>query len=313
MRAEGGKKYYKGFGIFSEAFIIYNMQLKYCTKYDIIIFAKATTDITVENIKQNNNCILFQESDMVIYFTGTGNSEYIAKLIAERLNDSITDATNCIKSGKYLDFHSEKPFVFVAPTYAWRLPRIFEKWIASCHCFGNKKSYFVLTCGSEIGAAGKYNEKFARKNGFDYMGTAEVVMPENYLIMFEPTAKEDDLGIIEAATKHTEMLCRQISDGKAFDKLNISFIGHLQSGIVNSSFYTFYISAKKFYASDTCISCGKCVENCMTNNIILKEGKPVWGKNCTHCMSCICKCPAEAIEYGKNTKGRRRYMFDSKN
>jgi len=39
----------------------------------------------------------------------------------------------------------------------------------------------------------------------------------------------------------------------------------------------------------------------------MKDGKPHWLGNCTHCMACICHCPAEAIEYGKKSEGKRRY------
>ena len=38
--------------------------------------------------------------------------------------------------------------------------------------------------------------------------------------------------------------------------------------------------------------------------------KPVWDKNCTHCMACICYCPVEAIEYGKKSVGKPRYHFE---
>ncbi len=246
---------------------------------------------------------------MVIYFSATGNSEYIAKVIAKTLNDDIKDAAKLIKSSEYPNFVSQKPYIFVAPTYAWRLPRIFKEWMRKCKLEGNKKAYFVLTCGSEIGAAGNYIEKLSSKMGFEYMGTAEVIMPENYLVMFEPTPKEDDADIINAATQYTKKLCERISSEVAFEAVKIPFVGYLESGIVNSSFYTFYIGAKKFYATDDCVSCGKCADFCMMNNIKLKNGRPVWGKNCTHCMACICRCPTEAIEYGKNTKNRRRYVF----
>ena len=47
------------------------------------------------------------------------------------------------------------------------------------------------------------------------------------------------------------------------------------------------------------------------NNIRLENGKPVWGKHCTHCMACICYCPKEAIEYGKKSKGKPRYHFEA--
>ena len=52
-------------------------------------------------------------------------------------------------------------------------------------------------------------------------------------------------------------------------------------------------------------------EKCPLNNIRLENGKPVWGKNCTHCMACICYCPKEAIEYGKKSKGKPRYHFEA--
>ena len=47
------------------------------------------------------------------------------------------------------------------------------------------------------------------------------------------------------------------------------------------------------------------------NNITLRGGRPVWGKACTHCMACICYCPAEAIEYGKKSRGKPRYRFET--
>lgn len=67
-------------------------------------------------------------------------------------------------------------------------------------------------------------------------------------------------------------------------------------------------AAKKFYATDACIGCGKCTKVCPLNNVNLRDRKPVWGNQCTHCMACICKCPEEAIEYGKKSKGKPRYQ-----
>ena len=43
----------------------------------------------------------------------------------------------------------------------------------------------------------------------------------------------------------------------------------------------------------------------------MKNKKPVWEKHCTHCMACICYCPAEAIEYGRKSVGKPRYCFEN--
>lgn len=85
-------------------------------------------------------------------------------------------------------------------------------------------------------------------------------------------------------------------------------VGQPEIRRVNQAFYRFYAKAKKFYAKDICISCGKCQHVCPLNNIRLENGKPVWGAQCTHCMACISKCPVEAIEYGKATRNKQRYL-----
>ncbi len=245
---------------------------------------------------------------MVIYFTGTGNSKYLAGLLAKKLSDTLVDSAEFIKSGHYPSFESEKPYIFVAPTYAWRLPKAFIKWLGRCRFEGNKSVYFIMNCGSEIGAAEKYTIKLSKQLSFSYMGTAEIVMPENYLVMFDPPPEDRDLGTIENAESKCEEIAKKILSNSTLDKVKTTLIGYVLSGMVNNCFYRFYVGARKFYAEDTCISCGKCSEKCMLNNIRIIDGRPVWGTECTHCMACISNCPAKAIEYGKNTKGRRRYI-----
>ena len=83
------------------------------------------------------------------------------------------------------------------------------------------------------------------------------------------------------------------------------------SGPVNPIFYKFFVKANAFTASSACIGCGQCVKSCPMNNVAIKDGKPVWGRNCTHCMACICYCPVSAIEYGKKSVGQPRYHFEA--
>ncbi len=244
---------------------------------------------------------------MIIYFSGTGNSRYIAELLAKGLDDSLIDAAEYIKAGRRAKLLSEKPYVFVSPVYAWRLPRVFEKWIRESDFEGSKRAYFALTCGSGIGGAEKYIKKLTEEKGFLHMGAAEVVMPENYIAVFSAPSEKRALRIIEGAEELALTLMEQISLGKPFDKVGISPLGHILSGIVNRRFYKYTVGAKKFYVKESCISCGKCADNCMLNNITIVDGKPRWGDDCTHCMACICKCPSEAIEYGRHSVGLRRY------
>ena len=245
---------------------------------------------------------------MIIYFSGTGNSRYIAPGMAEKLDDKLVDAGVYIKNRKKGKFYSDKPWIFVAPTYCWRLPRIFEKFIRKSVFSGSETAYFVMTCGEEIGNAGEGILSLCRNKGFDYKGVLEVKMPENYIALFNVPDEKTSEEIIGRAEKVVGEGIGWIQNGQAFPKQKTGRVDRWKSGIVNDFYYKFIVKAKPFYATDACISCGKCAESCSLNNISIVNGKPEWGERCTHCMACICGCPVEAVEYGRRTRGKRRYM-----
>lgn len=244
---------------------------------------------------------------MILYFSGTGNSAYAAKRIGNKLNDQALNLFEKIRSHDYSGLHSDNPWVIVVPTYAWRIPRIVENWLDHTPLSGNKSIYFVMTCGSDIGNADNYLRQFCLKKKMNYRGCMEVVMPENYIAMFSAPERKKALEIIRQAEHVIDNAARLVKEHTDFPHMKVSLIGRLNSGFVNTIFYPMFVHAKKFFVTDACISCGKCVKVCPTENIHLSSGKPVWNEQCTHCMACICHCPKEAIEYGKHSKGLVRY------
>lgn len=245
---------------------------------------------------------------MILHFSGTGNSEYVAKRLAKEIGDEEINVFSKIRSSDYTTLNSSLPFVVVCPTYSWRIPRILEKWLEATELSGNSNVYFVMTCGGNIGNAGAYCEKLCRKKGLTYMGCKNIVMPENYIAMFRTPSTQEASSIILEAEQPVIETAKCIIGGKPFSKARITLIDKLSSGIINDAFYRLFISAKKFRSTDKCSSCGKCVSVCPLSNISLTDGKPVWGQNCTHCMACINRCPKEAIEYGRHSKGLPRYV-----
>jgi len=204
--------------------------------------------------------------------------------------------------------YSEQPWVFVAPTYAWQMPRVFANYIRKVEFAGNPNAYFVLTCGSDIGSAGTYASLLCQEKGLLYRGILEVVMPENYIAMFHTPHAEESRKIVEKAKPVLQSGVEMVRREMPFPMHKVSVLDNLKSGIVNKAFYKLFVKADMFYAKDTCTECGYCVTACPLNNIRLVEHRPVWGKDCTHCMACICGCPAAAVEYGKKSQGKPRYQ-----
>jgi len=245
---------------------------------------------------------------MIVFFTGTRNSRYAAQFLADKLEDELVDATALIKAEKEAKLRSERPWIFVSPTYGWQIPHLFAKWIENGDFRGSRDAYFVMTCGDGIGSAGRRNEALCTRKAFRCLGTAKIVMPENYIAMFSVPGEEAATEIRRSATDDLEALAALIRSGQPVPEEPVGLMDKIYTNAVNPAFYRLFVKASPFLATDDCIACGKCVKNCPLNNVTLVAGKPRWGDRCTHCMACICGCPAEAIEYGKKSRGKPRYQ-----
>ena len=248
---------------------------------------------------------------MILYFSGTGNSRYIAERIAVALGDELLSMNDHIKEGEPSPVASDERLVIVTPTYAWRIPRIVRDWLLKTDFPNAKQAWFVMTCGSEIGNAAQYNRALCQEKQLTYMGTAQIIMPENYIAMFNAPQAEEARQIVARAEPDIDRVISAIKTGQKFALPRNNLYDRFMSGPVNPIFYSFFVKANAFTAGDACTGCGQCARLCPTNNIAIQNGKPVWGGDCTHCMACICRCPVEAIEYGKKSLGKPRYHFEA--
>ena len=66
---------------------------------------------------------------MILYFSGTGNSKYVAKRIADALGDEILNLNDRIKASDTSPVETDERLIIVTPTYAWRIPRVVRDWL----------------------------------------------------------------------------------------------------------------------------------------------------------------------------------------
>ncbi|MBR1864192.1 MAG: EFR1 family ferrodoxin [Ruminococcus sp.] len=250
---------------------------------------------------------------MILYFSGTGNSRFVAEAIGSYLGDrDVIDLVPHIRSKRHKRFYSYTPYVFVAPIYAWRYPRILESFIRKSNFWGVDRFYFVATCESQTGNAGRVLEKICGEKGLTFCGFAGVAMPENYTVMYDAPTKDEARATVDKALEEILRICRTIEAGeKLDDSMDMRVLKHF-TGLVNPLFYMTMVNTRKFCATDKCTGCGRCEIVCPFGSISLKDGRPVWADRCTHCMACINGCPARAIEFGSKTVGRGRYMNNMK-
>ena len=252
---------------------------------------------------------------MILYYSGTGNSRYAASVLSSQSGDALV-SMNVIMRQRITDpyaarysFRSDRPFVFVSPTYCWRVPRIVEQFIRDSRFEGCRDAYFYLTCGSGTGAAAKYAEELCRDMELNFMGLSSVKMPENYITLFKAPSYDEAQGMIRAAVSQLESAGRFISAGKPISDPNESTGALAALSKLPPLFYRLFVNDRKFTATGECTGCGRCEKLCPLANISLEDGRPVWHGNCTQCMACIGACPQNAIEFGSRAKGKRRYYL----
>lgn len=257
---------------------------------------------------------------MIFFFTGTGNSEYAARKIAKKIRVEAVSIGESMKAGENrFRLADGEALGFVFPIYAWSVPDIVNRFINGMELenYSDQHVFAVFTCGASIGSAyGDFKKSLARK-GITLKYARDLMMPENYIVMFKPAPQEKQARILMAADIAINAAARDVAAQKEDVIITGKNPARVFSFAMNRLFRKFSLGTKKFCATSACISCGFCEKVCPESAIVMEEGRPKWHKaSCAKCMACINRCPVQAIEYGRSTKNRQRYVhpiFRNKN
>ena len=248
---------------------------------------------------------------MVLYFSATGNTEFVAQEIAKRLDDECVNLLTRIKTHDQSPLHSEKPFVICAPIYVCEMPRFLAQFFREQTFTGSKDVHFIFTSGGYCGIAGQCAKWLFKKKGMNFLGYAEVTMPRNYVINdhYPMLEKEEVEERITNAYGELDGIAETIRIGGKLEARHVALWETVVTLPFNPVWCKLKLRADDFYAEDSCIGCGKCAKLCPLNNIQLVDKKPVWGNQCTHCMACIGNCPTNAIKYSSAKLDKEPYNF----
>lgn len=248
---------------------------------------------------------------MVLFFSATGNTEFIARQLALKLGDDCLNLLDRVKRGDHSPLHSDKPFIICAPVYVCEMPRFLAKYLKQQTFTGSREVYFIFTSGGYAGISGQLAKAMVRKKKMKYLGHAEFKMPRNYVANdhYPMLPAEQVQERILNSCRHLEEVVADIQAGRKLKARHIWLFETIITLPFNPVWSRLKYKTDDFYTTDACVGCGKCERLCPLNNISLKERKPVWGQECTHCMACIANCPTEAIEYGTISQTKEKYRF----
>ena len=231
----------------------------------------------------------------IFYFSSTGNSLYIAKRIQESLGGSVfyipTFCGDCTQFER---------IILVSPVYSFGLPSHVFDFMPKLP--KNVQLDVVLNYGGMLGGADAFAYQYAKELGLNIHSIHTIKMPENYTLTF--TVPSFYLKrVLKSSIKRISLLLSAlkshqiISPSKSKTKSEKYFLNKAN----------WHLLSKDFSVSDACISCGKCVRICPTNNIQIVDGKVRFSDSCVACLGCYHRCPQKAIRY-KNKNKKDRYV-----
>jgi ferredoxin len=248
----------------------------------------------------------------IYYFSGSGNSFFIARELQKRIADSeLIPLVSLLHQERIVPDAEVVGFVF--PVHCTTLPVPVKAFLTKIDLTSTAYLFAVATQGGapprlvELHLEAILKEKGQPLNAFFFIkmpwsspvGLMPVYIPG--LIEY-PKPPEKVAKLESAAQMKLDVIQRvvQSQDGTSRDdfprsiqlplkRLVCKLMGSTTDGLENNHI--------DFYADVDCTGCGICEEVCLSQKIEMVDGTPVWqeGVQCYFCYACFSFCPVQAV------------------
>ena len=236
----------------------------------------------------------------IVYFSGTGNTEFVARQFKQQFEKRAVECTLIDTSRKKSISDNYDVFVFGSPIHYEMFPRIFVDWIRKNIFIGNNRKCIIFSTQASDSAVGI--EELARilgEKGFLVEIKVSINMPNNYYLSgYKKFTDEEAACMKVGAREKVEVFVNSFLEGKK-ELSNVSK-RRVTLGKISYSLFTKKTGAwakrNLDVDYDRCVRCGKCAKNCPVRNISIGE-KISFDMKCMSCMKCVHKCPVNAFTY----------------
>ena len=249
----------------------------------------------------------------LFYFSGTGNTLFLAKQLKKRIPDinlipiaSLLNKANITPRSKIIGL--------CFPNHAGHLPIPMRLFIEKLNLSGDE--YLFAICNSAFSKCFAPDDisRVVRKSFCKLSSYFNILMPDNHSFVlkgYKAMSKEECKKIIDQAQADLDFIKTilqnkeihfQIDNKPApfpmvIDKVLVPMIYYL------NVHHPATVLKGALYADSKCVGCKACQKVCPADRIRVKERRPEFDhtKTCFGCYGCVNFCPKESIQLGSKT------------
>lgn len=219
------------------------------------------------------------EKWIIAHFSPTGGTKKVADAIAAGFNIPVVEM-DLTKEDSAITLGEHDALMAVLPVYAGRVPQFSLERLSALKGNGQKAVAVVVYGNREYEDALLETKDSLEANGFRVIAAAAFIA-EHSIVRSIASGRPD---------AEDEAICRQFAAdvmAKADNAAPIQVPGNIPyKELKPSAFHP--------VASESCIKCGVCVQQCLMGAIPLDDPSQTNNELCINCMRCVEVCPASS-------------------
>ncbi|MFZ5351095.1 MAG: EFR1 family ferrodoxin [Bacillota bacterium] len=261
-------------------------------------------------------------STEIYYFSGTGNSLFVARELQKKLPDSLIIPIISLLHKDTIKTNG-KTIGIVFPCHALTIPIALKHFIKKLDV---QSAEYIFAVATRYGTAFKgfspiskqLKKKNKQLNSQFILNMCHNEAPrsdKNYVV----PSKSDILEIEAAALQKIDEISNIVKNQSSFAEKDKSIIVESSTnpiiGFLIEQIVVFLMNISEyiggvnyFYCDSKCNGCGICQNVCLSEKIKIVDKKPVWQKDvlCYMCYACVNYCPKQSVQV-KDIHGVKSY------
>ena len=239
---------------------------------------------------------------LILYFSATGNTAKMAKVIEERfaeLGGKVTTAnmTSYKNRQEKINLTPYEAVVFGAPIHARRAPRVVREWLKTLNGQGKKCSMFFTYGGFGVHPTHYSTRQILEEQHFRVVSSAEFLGAHTFnlggwkAMVGRPDERDFDVAKEYVERTYTRFINEDENLLGELEKTEYS--EELLDAAEASRFKVLTLLPTR--GGQECGMCLECEELCPTGAIKAESGEADKGR-CIACLACVANCPENVLK-----------------